>query len=174
MTQSQMISIHSSHTGRDRSSASRMPNGRRFQSTLPIREETIATDASWNLPTDFNPLFPYGKRRPDQPPPPHCPNFNPLFPYGKRPGSSYRRCGTGHFNPLFPYGKRPFRGSVRRSGAQFQSTLPIREETCCNFYCIIFPIFQSTLPIREETIRPTPIAHNISNFNPLFPYGKRR
>ena len=77
------ISIHSSHTGRDRAGIACHVARRKFQSTLPIREETKFVEAIDNN-TNFNPLFPYGKR-------PSCKvfvkqnfYFNPLFPYGKR------------------------------------------------------------------------------------------
>ena len=122
-----MISIHSSHTGRDRlrKDCSRF---RIFQSTLPIREETENYGALWNeepisihsshtgrdaeamnttLVDDFNPLFPYGKRRKHYP--------------------EQRR--RDNFNPLFPYGKRPWVCAWLTSCWVFQSTLPIREET---------------------------------------------
>ena len=57
-----VISIHSSHTGRDN------------------RYTTIDEDQA-----NFNPLFPYGKRHYEKPCAVHHRNFNPLFPYGKRP-----------------------------------------------------------------------------------------
>ena len=58
------ISIHSSHTGRD-GFCRLVPSdiGRGFQSTLPIREETCCSVRP--IPSsNFNPLFPYGKRPP--------------------------------------------------------------------------------------------------------------
>ena len=102
------------------------------------------------------------------------PNFNPLFPYGKRRPTdavleelqkiSIHSSHTGrdteatrqalaegfqstlpireetwrgmprlppwaHFNPLFPYGKRPALKLQSKATELFQSTLPIREET---------------------------------------------
>ena len=56
------ISIHSSHTGRDRSNHFR----------------TLS-------PPNFNPLFPYGERRQIRDSRLAGFNFNPLFPYGERP-----------------------------------------------------------------------------------------
>ena len=101
------ISIHSSHTGRDRSCARRAGYYDKFQSTLPIREETsplfsgrvrlvisihsfhTGRDPAWlslrGNDRHFNPLFPYGKRHPSEWLVPYRYYFNPLFPYGKRP-----------------------------------------------------------------------------------------
>ena len=101
------------------------------------------------------------------------------------------------FNPLFPYGKRQGTGCAQLTvKGPFQSTLPIREETGMDDVTIFGPrIFQSTLPIREETAQPIArrpsggisihSSHTgrdastssgfsaSSDFNPLFPYGKR-
>ena len=86
-----------------------------------------------------------------------------------------------HFNPLFPYGKRPVYPLDAVAPVVFQSTLPIREETQVPFayrYLLSISIhsshtgrdpckpprmisltqFQSTLPIREETIADTASA----------------
>ena len=189
-----MISIHSSHTGRDRQGVGctrssgnfnpLFPYGKRprdaykrqeaqkFQSTLPIREETLAA-AGAVAKGGFNPLFPYGKRPGETvtistegvsihsshtgrdkrsfPATRARRSFNPLFPYGKRPAAvqgravryvSIHSSHTGRdscddvsrssrrsFNPLFPYGKRPSAFLRRFVCQQFQSTLPIREET---------------------------------------------
>ena len=78
-----------------------------FQSTLPIREETCSPRCPRRSCAYFNPLFPYGKRRPLHLEPRQRRNFNPLFPYGKRHAEPAQKAGT----PVF------------------QSTLPIREET---------------------------------------------
>ena len=147
-----VISIHSSHTGRDHGHQRNRPDLR-----------------------DFNPLFPYGKRPASSNVTPFPSNFNPLFPYGKRHASSIAdvilglfqstlpireetaACGfrvsaqkisihsshTGRdslvpdfvhtitdFNPLFPYGKRRSPWAHAPPNSSFQSTLPIREETC--------------------------------------------
>ena len=100
------ISIHSSHTGRDGIPMVRMQQTR-FQSTLPIREETVDVTLS------------------------HL---------GQ--GISIHSSHTGrdccllmlavllkYFNPLFPYGKRQHSGRGFPPPLEFQSTLPIREET---------------------------------------------
>ena len=57
---------------------------------------------------------------------------------------------------------------------QFQSTLPIREETFCPSSSLPANPFQSPLPIREETTgwgRPSCAA---AYFNPLSPHEERR
>ena len=167
------ISIHSSHTGRDGCGSGSGVIPCKFQSTLPIREETragstAAPDAAISIHSSHTGRdLPCGDTR--------CMlrYFNPLFPYGKRPPAgaalapahiSIHSSHTGRdtrpvlyaisgmdFNPLFPYGKRPGLRRGRAYGQSFQSTLPIREETAPR--CIIMRIktFQSTLPIREET-----------------------
>ncbi len=145
-----LISIHSSHTGRDWMLISPRSYSSSFQSTLPIREETGQLIFLAVRVVHFNPLFPYGKRRLLFDALCRAFDFNPLFPYGKRlflPGgnraedisihSSHtgrddflarRQPGRRYFNPLFPYGKR----------RPYQFTTFI-----------------------------------MMDFNPLFPYGKR-
>ena len=214
-----IISIHSSHTGRD------IPL---FLHHTPYLH--------------FNPLFPYGKRH-------SAPmyiilqrNFNPLFPYGKRHVRSamllQRRAISIHSSHtgrdlmilIISRLRRTFQSTlpireetvlviripqkdyisihsshtgrdIRGEGpapdpVQFQSTLPIREETKTSKRRGRWEEFQSTLPIREEThimhfmhfIRRISIHsshtgrdkvmaypyHAPFDFNPLFPYGKRR
>ena len=80
---------------------------------------------------------------------------------------------------------------------QFQSTLPMRGETCgghtgrwrCWYFNPLSPcgerlcipafkhwldVFQSTLPMRGETLRRCDRKRSIYNFNPLSPCGERR
>jgi len=57
--------------------------------------------------------------------------------------------------------------------SQFQSTLPVWEETSSIFFNTIGKQFQSTLPVWEETIRPPAWKACNQNFNPLSPCGKR-
>ena len=125
--------------------------------------------------TNFNPLFPYGKR-PDAGQAGDAPgHFNPLFPYGKR---RFRRSWRGrscYFNPLFPYGKRQREAPQLSSSNRFQSTLPIREET---------PPLQAGRAAALISIHSSHTGRDVTsnlakpyvarNFNPLFPYGKRR
>ena len=73
-----------------------------------------------------------------------------------------RLCDQRHFNPLFPYGKRLFTLQLPDLAKKFQSTLPIREETCVTLDKLHTAKFQSTLPIREETnLQPWAQAHKI-------------
>ena len=126
---------------------------RTFQSTLPIREETSCSPAPSASPENFNPLFPYGKRpnarqraskrsisihsshtgrdcQKGENNSGSAAYFNPLFPYGKRRGLAGGLCREAeHFNPLFPYGKRQIGADGILRYFEFQSTLPIREET---------------------------------------------
>ena len=101
------ISIHSSHTGRDLDRAQPVIPSQRFQSTLPIREETEELGISPRT-VQFQSTLPI---REETPPRPEggggrC-YFNPLFPYGKRRQSNGQRpTPRENFNPLFPYGKR--------------------------------------------------------------------
>ena len=78
-----------------------------FQSTLPMRGETEASDMAKRLKWDFNPLSPCGER---------------LTKY-------FLFCGIINFNPLSPCGERLSSGSISPISGQFQSTLPMREET---------------------------------------------
>ena len=124
-------------------------------------------------------------------------NFNPLFPYGKRRFSKKKKGGVQrifqstlpireetsiavipaanrrYFNPLFPYGKRRRPRQPQRLAPAFQSTLPIREETVFSLHSLCQLPFQSTLPIREETSTLRINYFKPVHFNPLFPYGKR-
>ena len=168
------ISIHSSHTGRDCHPSFRLILYHKFQSTLPIREET-AEDEKLQRHATFQSTLPI-REETAKIPEGHflVHNFNPLFPYGKRlleinPSQmfiaiSIHSSHTGrdvhpflgdtlaeNFNPLFPYGKRRLLQRRPFRECEFQSTLPIREET--------FFAFADKRP---------------HNFNPLFPYGKRR
>ena len=169
------ISIHSSHTGRDRLYELRVPSSPLFQSTLPIREETRL------LPEQD-----YDQR---------------ISIHSSHTGRDMLPSPIGgtqcDFNPLFPYGKRRERQLAQQQERIFQSTLPIREETWFGSSPWAHaPPFQSTLPIREETGRPPRVialgtisihsSHTgrdsraalgdsvCHHFNPLFPYGKRR
>ena len=123
-----LISIHSSHTGRD-------PGRRRCpgQSTISIHSSHTGRDRMALRQVII------GK------------NFNPLFPYGKRLAFQVASIVTQDFNPLFPYGKRLNPRSPPVTSQAFQSTLPIREETRLRLPKLARRSFQSTLPIREET-----------------------
>ena len=169
-----IISIHSSHTGRD--------GGRADQR---------------HSCTYFNPLFPYGKRRDQN----FRVVLLMISIHSSHTGRDMLPSPIGgtqcDFNPLFPYGKRRERQLAQQQERIFQSTLPIREETWFGSSPWAHaPPFQSTLPIREETGRPPRVialgtisihsSHTgrdsraalgdsvCHHFNPLFPYGKRR
>ena len=145
---------------------------------------------------NFNLLSPYGKRlsaRCQAFPQTH---FNFLSPYGKRPRAGGDRAVAPHisipsprmgideaihaggpgsdFNPLFPYGKRPGAAVQGLTITIFQSTLPIREETCViASVCLSTGIsIHSSHTGRDPSVRGVVTASK--DFNPLFPYGKRR
>ena len=129
------------------------PRPLRFQSTLPIREETPPAGGPIPRSGDFNPLFPYGKRRGREKAIEPERDFNPLFPYGKRlPAVNCGKCGRII--------------SIHSS----HTGRDIRQQTAENSKLL----FQSTLPIREETCIARNAASCLRYFNPLFPYGKRR
>ena len=102
--------------------------------------------------TNFNPLFPYGKRRQDAPVMLTMDAIQSTLPIREETHGLYdlwelhgisihsshtgRDClgpqgfdGADDFNPLFPYGKRLRRQWSLTRHRRFQSTLPIREET---------------------------------------------
>ncbi len=167
------ISIHSSHTGRDFSCPA--ATGQKiFQSTLPIREETI--------------FLPGGNRAED------------ISIHSSHTGRDTFTAADGSdekpFQSTLPIREETSTGSVPSPLSVFQSTLPIREETSSvDGTPSMLLIFQSTLPIREETKhwsdealltrisihsshtgrdQPFPAdAGQSPDFNPLFPYGKR-
>ena len=125
--------------------------GKRFQSTLPIREETERSSSS-SPQRYFNPLFPYGKRRKNSGAANRCPDFNPLFPYGKRLAMGTRTAEQFISIHSSHTGRDPGRRFAAGIPAVFQSTLPIREETLSSEWSFEWDLFQSTLPIREETL----------------------
>ena len=82
----ELISIHSSHTGRDHSPWALPIRAKRFQSTLPIREETRDGCRLYRLAVQFQSTLPIREETTAA----RCNyyaahDFNPLFPYGKRP-----------------------------------------------------------------------------------------
>ena len=144
----------------------------RFQSTLPIREETelgltatpeetisihsshTGRDVGFDEKRDwaeFQSTLPIREetstgRSPAQ----TAVHFNPLFPYGKRPARSAAARGPTNFNPLFPYGKRHYSivsCSIRRN-------------------------FNPLFPYGKRPFGDFCSGGNF-DFNPLFPYGKR-
>ena len=147
------ISIHSPRTGRDTTGYYDPDEDKRFQSTLPTRGETYAVVfrlfGAW---TNFNPLFPYGKRPAALPRPTHPDWFQSPLPAreetlaaieeqwaeaisihsphtGRDPAFRWAARIPSHFNPLSPHGERLDHIYKVITGDEFQSPLPIREET---------------------------------------------
>ena len=189
-----------------------------FQSTLPIREETLAQQhpaplALISIHSSHTGRDPKSRASPKGPA-----HFNPLFPYGKRPHLADALAGVGGISIHSSHTGRDYiHSSPCPAGTGFQSTLPIREETAARSASPPDMRFQSTLPIREETdnirqfasfakisihsshtgrdgmgfcmaVRATISIHSShtgrdappatwftvpAHFNPLFPYGKR-
>ena len=123
------ISIHSSRTGGDTSSAPMAPPLYRFQSTPPVREETQGDFYHMGLKSNFNPLLPYGRRRVLQESQTEATGFQSTPPVREetlhnywiehRTNISIHSSRTGgdadgpelasrlvYFNPLLPYGRR--------------------------------------------------------------------
>ena len=84
-----------------------LPEGARFQSTLPARGATTSS-------------------------PPRmvrCIHFNPRSPRGERRRASRSCPGWRHFNPRSPRGERPAVRPYHHLSVKFQSTLPARGAT---------------------------------------------
>ena len=125
------------------------------------------------MAVNFNPLFPYGKRR-------CCPqnrgrtcHFNPLFPYGKRPPGRRRPAWPSDFNPLFPYGKRRFR-IIKTKLLHIISIHSSHTGRDAGVGCggQRPPHFNPLFPYGKR-LQAVECAGHIADFNPLFPYGKR-
>mgnify|MGYP000886528998 FL=1 len=143
-----------------------------FQSTLPSRGETTATQKRYFRHYDFNPLSPHGER-------PlwtrhsisFALNFNPLSPHGERL-AMFKSCSVG----LSPFQSTlPSRGET--TGHQqlqpyilisIHSPLTGRDSSMSRILAI-FTIFQSTLPSRGETQfnQVVPLILKISIHSPL-------
>ena len=84
-TMSRTISIHSSHTGRDRGRKTESGGRQKFQSTLPIREETSMGESTRTPSRKISIHSSHtGRDASTRTRLRRRPNFNPLFPYGKR------------------------------------------------------------------------------------------
>ena len=77
--------------------------------------------------------------------------FNPRSPCGERLRGADNTIITEDFNPRSPCGERRLGLRPRRSGWEFQSTLPMRGATLPSVLDIEALIFQSTLPMRGAT-----------------------
>ena len=146
------ISIHSPRVGRDCFQLPAMPGStdfnplspcgerpshlsvpallEKFQSTLPMRGETLCAIDQYAMSDNFNPLSPCGERQ--------ALVQESAFP-------------SADFNPLSPCGERRI-----------------------SFWGLVFyTLFQSTLPMRGETCRPDSVRTAVHDFNPLSPCGER-
>ena len=100
------ISIHASRGGSDNIFLACREKPDIFQSTLPVGEATV--DVSYRIQnveisihasrggSDYVAFGIFGKLS----------NFNPRFPWGKRRNQGAGTDGKGDFNPRFPWGKR--------------------------------------------------------------------
>ena len=168
------ISIHSSHTGRDELEVYVKSSPDIFQSTLPIREETGHQQAPAAGSGRFQSTLPIreetgwiGEL------PAMSAYFNPLFPYGKRPRPVPSKRPRMNFNPLFPYGKRrhhPQHGFPLRA-ISIHSSHTGRDITEATRRAMAEISIHSSHTGRD---RIGSLRSGIgTNFNPLFPYGKR-
>ena len=125
--------------------------GVKFQSTLPIREETFYGDAHRRRREISIHSSHTGRDGRGQHLVPAPPDFNPLFPYGKRPPSRRIILRPSDFNPLFPYGKR--RRTMTRPNCPTEISIHSSHtgrDAACGY-----------------------LSAGDRDFNPLFPYGKR-
>ncbi len=193
---------------------------RLFQSTLPVGEATEHRSSVWvdgdisihasrggsdsgpfpqiRRPDDFNPRFPWGKRR-------HSvvdavEDFG-ISIHASRGGSDVCSASSetakSDFNPRFPWGKRRL-AAIKAALSMSISIHASRGGSDRNTQTrsILTRIFQSTLPVGEATltelavwegliisihasrggsdhIKAPPCRTALNNFNPRFPWGKR-
>ena len=150
-----------------------------FQSTLPIREETSPSEHLPRTASDFNPLFPYGKRLPCRIPAPSAARFQSTLPI--REETATVTVGSFLLVLISIHSSHTGRDPDSRSRAALMGSISIhsshtgRDASWPSFYGVpydfnpLFPygkrpafrafscslsLFQSTLPIREETLRP--------------------
>ena len=108
MMQTDGISIHAPHTGRDNNSIHLINSYKKFQSTRPIRGATPRQQEICPEQEDFNPRAPYGARQPERLAHPPEKTFQSTRPI-RGATSAFSRlmaCFT-YFNPRAPYGARP-------------------------------------------------------------------
>ena len=107
---------------------------------------------------------------------PSCPAFISI--HASRGGSDSnradRKAEAGYFNPRFPWGKRQQDNVVGMIIKQFQSTLPVGEAT----YFSPANIMAGSISIHASRGGSDTIGildcSSCKNFNPRFPWGKRR
>ena len=148
-----------------------------FQSTLPIREETWAGRCLTLLPGYFNPLFPYGKRQVQYS---QVTAEVVISIHSSHTGRDWSwTTGTmddANFNPLFPYGKRryvPMYFGLEKS-ISIHSSHTGRDDLSGGDLCGRKP----DISIHSSHTGRDPFSFRSRqrrfDFNPLFPYGKRR
>ena len=118
-----------------------------FQSTRPLRGETLVFNVETHKSMTFNPLAPFGARRP---------------------------IVVDDYHPETFQSTRPLRGETCISlwsliFVIFQSTRPLRGETPCPMPAAQRMTFQSTRPLRGETheVGITKPGFNLSIHSPL-------
>ena len=148
-----IFSIHSPLAGRDRRCLARQGVAFPFQSTRPLRGETINIILTAHPNSVFNPLAPCGARRAAER------NqlerfwlFNPLAPCGAR------RCCWGWLRTEVCFqSTRPLRGetnliAVHLSAHKFSIHSPLAGRDCKDAVPAVHRLrFQSTRPLRGET-----------------------
>ena len=147
-----LISIHSSHTGRDAWEV----NPKRYPE-ISIHSSHTGRDPmgkSVNVrPKDFNPLFPYGERR-NRAAVKHA--IAQISIHSSHTGRDVCVNDNSPVQGISIHSSHTGRDSAflrRFVCQQFQSTLPIRGETNLTDSATNVAKFQSTLPIRGETGR---------------------
>ena len=126
--------------------------------------------------TNFNPRFPWGKRRPRKIKSRSCHPFQSTLPVGEATNL-----------PVLPMNGCCISIHASRGGSDlfqifraiepglFQSTLPVGEATLDVAYHLnVVDPFQSTLPVGEATPAKWIVGCKQFYFNPRFPWGKRR
>ena len=147
------ISIHAPRTGSDARFRLLIPDGYPFQSTLPARGATTASQMRCASCKHFNPRSPHGERLVVIVISSFFGDFNPRSPHGERRGFVGFSAGKKNFNPRSPHGERRARSIARYFRRLFQSTLPARGATTVFLPNYDGSEFQSTLPARGATIQ---------------------
>ena len=123
---------------------------------------------------DFNPRFPWGKRRFFCAVLTCCLAFQSTLPVGEATSTKMTTFSQSkHFNPRFPWGKRPVASAYVAKSGIFQSTLPVGEAT----YSPVGYSADGRISIHASRggSDPSrlPMWQSRAYFNPRFPWGKR-
>ena len=174
-----LISIHSPHAGRDQRDADQRIHYQKFQSTLPMRGETIfhffqifqsifqstlpmRGETIYCRASQFYPVISIHS--------PHAGrdlsiarmfcgirNFNPLSPCGERQRWIRSVSASVYFNPLSPCGERPAPSNACYFRiVNFNPLSPCGERRLEPLPVVFQLLFQSTLPMRGETTTFSP------------------